>query len=450
MKRLCAYFLAFSMLMALPAIAATTGHAVKKGEPNQAFQNAEGPVFSVDLSASLAGNSQSLKSQPTVEISIDHLLDAKHLSLSAALTDRGGSCSHDRELLWLKGVSLDVTGQDGKDEPLKSVDIRESIEVDINTRNKLFLEATAAKERHLLTLSRGEHSVIFPAGLGVPVATDERWTFNFTPAEASKLPPECKVKCTLYFIKDIDLIYPIKSLEWMPAKTAGSARFIAGGSAFIKDDKFARPDWRYKPQKGDAPFCGVKSHTDEVPQPTIGNQPPLFDPAKDGPLLKEAKKLTLVTSEGKINILLDPTKAPLSATQLYKLLKNKAFDGTGIDRYEAGFVLQVNLADGKVAGWPPLTDSQKALVRKLPLETDCQKDGSVKHKQWVLSMAREDNDLNSSTTSFSILLGDAPHLDTKYTIFGAVLPDQDSASTLDRIAKGWHTRHPWIVTVEEL
>ena len=37
----------------------------------------------------------------------------------------------------------------------------------------------------------------------------------------------------------------------------------------------------------------------------------------------------------------------------------------------------------------------------------------------VMSMGRYD-DPNSGTSSFSMLLGDAPHLDMHYTIFGCV------------------------------
>eukprot|EP00955_Chlamydomonas_euryale_P074235 361979-Chlamydomonas_euryale.AAC.2 len=40
----------------------------------------------------------------------------------------------------------------------------------------------------------------------------------------------------------------------------------------------------------------------------------------------------------------------------------------------------------------------------------------VKHVEGVLSMGRYD-DPNSGTSSFSILLGAAPHLDMAYTIF---------------------------------
>jgi len=41
----------------------------------------------------------------------------------------------------------------------------------------------------------------------------------------------------------------------------------------------------------------------------------------------------------------------------------------------------------------------------------------VKHTEGVLSMGRFD-DPNSGKSSFSILLGAAPHLDNQYTIFG--------------------------------
>ena len=44
-------------------------------------------------------------------------------------------------------------------------------------------------------------------------------------------------------------------------------------------------------------------------------------------------------------------------------------------------------------------------------------------------MARAE-DLNSATTSFFIVLGPAPHLDNKYTMFGKVV---DGFDTLERI-----------------
>jgi cyclophilin family peptidyl-prolyl cis-trans isomerase len=43
----------------------------------------------------------------------------------------------------------------------------------------------------------------------------------------------------------------------------------------------------------------------------------------------------------------------------------------------------------------------------------------VKHVKGILSMGRWD-DPNSATSSFSVLLGNAPHLDRTYCVFGTV------------------------------
>jgi peptidyl-prolyl cis-trans isomerase B (cyclophilin B) len=44
----------------------------------------------------------------------------------------------------------------------------------------------------------------------------------------------------------------------------------------------------------------------------------------------------------------------------------------------------------------------------------------VKHTRGIVSMARTD-DPDSATTSFFLMLGDAPHLDGKYSAFGRVV-----------------------------
>src|SRR5690606_4984312 len=54
---------------------------------------------------------------------------------------------------------------------------------------------------------------------------------------------------------------------------------------------------------------------------------------------------------------------------------------------------------------------------------------------WVLSMARADGDRNSATSSFSILLGKAPHLDGEYTIFGRVTGGFDVVEELTRVPR---------------
>src|SRR5262249_13084712 len=51
------------------------------------------------------------------------------------------------------------------------------------------------------------------------------------------------------------------------------------------------------------------------------------------------------------------------------------------------------------------------------------------------SMARQDNDPDSSETSFSVLLADAPHLDGKYTIFGHVESGMDVVDAMCRVPR---------------
>lgn len=73
-----------------------------------------------------------------------------------------------------------------------------------------------------------------------------------------------------------------------------------------------------------------------------------------------------------------------------------------------------------VASWKPLTEhgytpqSQAEADKTVPLEVQ----RGIIHTKGVISMGRWD-DPNSGKSSFSILLGDAPHLDMQYTIFGS-------------------------------
>ncbi|MBX9685269.1 MAG: peptidylprolyl isomerase [Candidatus Obscuribacterales bacterium] len=171
---------------------------------------------------------------------------------------------------------------------------------------------------------------------------------------------------------------------------------------------------------------------------------PLFDAAKDGPLLKHSIRILLNTSVGNLLIELDPKLAPVTATHIYRLFKEGVLNNTPFVRYDPGFVLQSSPADQKAQG-KELTQKQKDLLRRIPLEVDAQSDGTVKHQKWVLSMARWDQK-NSGTDSFSILLGEAPHLDHQYTIFGKVVADAESVETCQRICEEWPQRKAEIIS----
>jgi cyclophilin family peptidyl-prolyl cis-trans isomerase len=127
---------------------------------------------------------------------------------------------------------------------------------------------------------------------------------------------------------------------------------------------------------------------------------------------------------GELVLELFPDAAPKSVAQFLALVRAGVYDGTRIFRIEPGFVVQVSPHTDRAA---PLTPEQAALVRKLPLERN-----GLKHEAGSLSMARYDGNPDSAESSFSILLGPAPHLDGQYTVFGRLAAGHD---VLELIAK---------------
>jgi cyclophilin family peptidyl-prolyl cis-trans isomerase len=73
----------------------------------------------------------------------------------------------------------------------------------------------------------------------------------------------------------------------------------------------------------------------------------------------------------------------------------------------------------------PLTDKQQKLVHRLQPEFS-----DTKHVRGILSMARGD-DPASATTSFFLVLGDAPSLDGKYSVFGRVVDGMDTLAKIE-------------------
>ncbi len=136
------------------------------------------------------------------------------------------------------------------------------------------------------------------------------------------------------------------------------------------------------------------------------------------------ERLVLHTPLGNMTFKLFSDIAPQTVEQVLRLVRAGAYDSVRIFRVEPGFVAQVSTAQDRLT---PLTNEQQALLRKLPAEFS-----TLRHHRGILSMAREDNDVNSAESSFSILLGDAPHLDGKYTIFGKLESGSDVLSAIEK------------------
>jgi cyclophilin family peptidyl-prolyl cis-trans isomerase len=99
-----------------------------------------------------------------------------------------------------------------------------------------------------------------------------------------------------------------------------------------------------------------------------------------------------------------------------------AYDSVPIDRVIPGFIVQVGEVRNR---FNPLTPEQTGLDKPLRGEFSTE----LRHVKGTLSMARWEEP-DSATSSFSILLNAAPHLDRKYTIFGHL---ESGGSVVDRI-----------------
>jgi cyclophilin family peptidyl-prolyl cis-trans isomerase len=133
--------------------------------------------------------------------------------------------------------------------------------------------------------------------------------------------------------------------------------------------------------------------------------------ASPGPVVGD-ERIVLHTNRGDLVIGLYDTVAPKHAAQIRKLVRLGVYDSTYIFRVEPGFVAQVvNAQNRKLA----LTREQHAAIAAIPAEFS-----HLQHHAGVVSMARDDDDINSAETSFSFVLARARELDGKFTIIGEV------------------------------
>ncbi len=130
------------------------------------------------------------------------------------------------------------------------------------------------------------------------------------------------------------------------------------------------------------------------------------------------------TNLGDIAVGFYPSVAPKHVAQILEMVRAGVYTGTAIYRIEPGFVAQLSNFDQRAV---PLSDAERAVVNKLPGEFS-----PIHHRRGLLSMARYD-DPNSAESSFSFMLGDAPHLDGKYTIFGAVVGGMEVLDKIEQV-----------------
>ena len=136
------------------------------------------------------------------------------------------------------------------------------------------------------------------------------------------------------------------------------------------------------------------------------------------------KTVVLKTTLGTIKIKMEPDWAPNHVRNFLKLTATGWYNGTAFHRIVKDFVVQGGMADSRANGAPHPADRW---VR--PLKGEFRQD--VKHTRGIVSMARTD-DPDSATTSFFLMLGDAPHLDGKYSAFGRIVEGMEVLEAFEK------------------
>ena len=140
-----------------------------------------------------------------------------------------------------------------------------------------------------------------------------------------------------------------------------------------------------------------------------------------------SERIVLRTNVGDMVLALYPEVAPRHTEQLLKLARMGVYDGVNFYRVETSFVAQLSDARYKQ---PAPSPEQVEAIHPLAAEFS-----QLRHRRGTLSMARYDDRPDSGETSFSILLGDAPHLDGKYTVFGHLESGADVLDLIERVAR---------------
>lgn len=152
-----------------------------------------------------------------------------------------------------------------------------------------------------------------------------------------------------------------------------------------------------------------------------------LEPFKDATVDQMRRDVLLHTSLGDITLEMDPVLAPEHVRNFLKLVESGWYDHTAFHRIVSGFVIQGGVGATRTDNKPHSADKW---VHKLKGEFS----RTALHIRGTLSMART-SDPDSADTSFFIVLGQAPHLDGRYTIFGKVVDGFDTIELIEKAAR---------------
>ena len=156
-----------------------------------------------------------------------------------------------------------------------------------------------------------------------------------------------------------------------------------------------------------------------------------LEPFKDATVDEMRRDVLIRTSLGDITLEMNPDLAPEHVRNFLKLVASGWYDHTAFHRIAPGFVIQAGVGATRAEG---RTHPADKWVHKLKGEFS----HAELHIRGTLSMARA-SDPDSADTSFFIVLGAAPHLDGKYTIFGKVVDGFDTIELIEKAPRNGET-----------
>ena len=141
------------------------------------------------------------------------------------------------------------------------------------------------------------------------------------------------------------------------------------------------------------------------------------------------ERLVFQTDYGDIHLAFYPEIAPTTVAHIIRLGALGAYNTVDFFRIDKGFVAQVSeITSARQIALDPMQKEEAEKHFGLEVHEAVQHD-----RRGLLSMARHD-DPESNGSSFSIMLGAAPHLNMQYTIFGEVTEGMGTLAAMEGVA----------------
>lgn len=129
-----------------------------------------------------------------------------------------------------------------------------------------------------------------------------------------------------------------------------------------------------------------------------------------------------IKNYGSIVIELYPEVAPNTVNNFISLVKTGFYDNNTFHRLVPGFVLQGGDPTGTGTGGPNYRIKGEFKSNNI--------ENNLKHKKWVVSMARS-NSYDSAGSQFFIMLGDYESLDGDYAAFGKIIDGKETIKKIE-------------------